>query len=106
MDAVAFESQLTDATLVLTGEGRIDSQTIRGKTPVGVSKRVKAFADVPVIALAGSVASDAAVVHEHGIDAIFSVVPGVVSLPEALADAAGNLQMTARNVAAALKVSC
>ena len=42
LDAVAFESHLEGASLVISGEGRIDSQSIRGKTPVGVSKRAKA----------------------------------------------------------------
>ena len=99
LDAVEYESHLPGTSLVITGEGRIDSQTIRGKTPIGVSKRAKAFGDIPVIALAGSVSEDSAVVHEHGIDALFSVVPGVVSLDDALAEADENLYRTARNVA-------
>ncbi len=104
LDTVEFEKHLEGASLVITGEGRIDSQTIRGKTPVGVSKRAKAFADIPVIALAGSVAADADVVFEHGIDALFSVVPGVVTLEKALADADTNLVKTARNAAQLLKL--
>lgn len=99
LDAVEYENHLQNVSLVITGEGRIDSQTIRGKTPIGVSKRAKAFGNIPVIALAGSVSEDSAVVHEHGIDALFSVVPGVVSLENALADADENLYRTARNVA-------
>ncbi len=98
LDAVAFDRHLRGADLVITGEGRIDSQTIRGKTPIGVSKRAKAQG-IPVIALAGSVAADAGIVHEHGITALFSVVPGVVTLDAALEQAAGNLYRTARNVA-------
>jgi glycerate kinase len=104
LDTVEFEKHLEGASLVITGEGRIDSQTIRGKTPVGVSKRAKALADIPVIALAGSVAADADVVFEHGIDALFSVVPGVVTLEKALADADTNLVKTARNAAQLLKL--
>ena len=104
LDTVEFENNLAGASLVITGEGRIDSQTVRGKTPIGVSKRAKAFADIPVIALAGSVASDADIVFEHGIDALFSVVPGVVSLDEALANADENLFKTARNAAQLLKL--
>ncbi|PWQ94850.1 glycerate kinase [Leucothrix arctica] len=104
LDTVEFEKNLAGASLVITGEGRIDSQTVRGKTPVGVSKRAKAFADIPVIALAGSVASDADVVFEHGIDALFSVVPGVVTLDEALSNADENLFKTARNAAQLLKL--
>ena len=105
LDAVDYEKHLEGASLVITGEGRIDSQTIRGKTPIGVSKRAKAFGNIPVIALAGSVSEDSDIVHEHGIDALFSVVPGVVSLENALADADANLYRTARNVATLYKMS-
>jgi hypothetical protein len=99
LDAVEIDRHLEGTDLVITGEGRIDSQTVRGKTPVGVSKRAQR-AGVPVIALAGSVSEDSDLVHEHGIDALFSIVPGVVSLPQALEDAADNLYRTARNIAA------
>ncbi|WP_318444178.1 glycerate kinase [Photobacterium leiognathi] len=99
MDAVNLADVLQDADLVITGEGRIDSQTIHGKTPIGVARAAKRF-NKPVIGIAGSLSYDCNVVHEHGIDAVFSVVPRSVSLAEALAEAAINVELTARNVAA------
>lgn len=99
MDAVNLADALKDADLVITGEGRIDSQTIHGKTPIGVARTAKRF-NKPVIGIAGSLSYDCNVVHEHGIDAVFSVVPRSVSLAEALAEAAINVELTARNVAA------
>ncbi|MGD6736816.1 glycerate kinase [Photobacterium leiognathi subsp. mandapamensis] len=99
MDAVNLADALKDADLVITGEGRIDSQTIHGKTPIGVARAAKRFTK-PVIGIAGSLSYDCNVVHEHGIDAVFSVVPRSVSLEEALAEAAINVELTARNVAA------
>ncbi|WP_419237155.1 glycerate kinase [Photobacterium leiognathi subsp. mandapamensis] len=99
MDAVNLADVLKDADLVITGEGRIDSQTIHGKTPIGVARTAKRF-NKPVIGIAGSLSYDCNVVHEHGIDAVFSVVPRSVSLTEALAEAAINVELTARNVAA------
>ncbi|WP_318445295.1 glycerate kinase [Photobacterium leiognathi] len=99
MDAVNLADVLKDADLVITGEGRIDSQTIHGKTPIGVARTAKRF-NKPVIGIAGSLSYDCNVVHEHGIDAVFSVVPRSVSLAEALAEAAINVELTARNVAA------
>ncbi|WP_318447834.1 glycerate kinase [Photobacterium leiognathi] len=99
MDAVNLADVLQDADLVITGEGRIDSQTIHGKTPIGVARTAKRF-NKPVIGIAGSLSYDCNVVHEHGIDAVFSVVPRSVSLVEALAEAAINVELTARNVAA------
>lgn len=53
-----------------------------------------------MIAIAGSLAKDYQIVHQHGIDAAFSVLDRIVTLQEALADAAHNLEVTARNVAA------
>ncbi|MCG3862753.1 MULTISPECIES: glycerate kinase [unclassified Photobacterium] len=99
MDAVNLADVLKDADLVITGEGRIDSQTIYGKTPIGVARTAKRF-NKPVIGIAGCLSYDCDVVHEHGIDAVFSVVPRSVSLAEALAEAAINVEITARNVAA------
>ncbi|RYL95828.1 glycerate kinase [Sporolactobacillus sp. THM7-4] len=98
IQATNLEEKLRDAALVITGEGRIDSQTIYGKTPVGVARSAKKFG-IPVIGLAGSLSSDCAVVHQHGIDALFSIVPGAVSLGEALRTARFNLKLTAENVA-------
>ncbi|WP_318454569.1 glycerate kinase [Photobacterium leiognathi] len=99
MDAVNLADVLQDADLVITGEGRIDSQTIHGKTPIGVARAAKRF-NKPVIGIAGCLSYDCNVVHEHGIDAVFSVVPRSVSLAEALAEATINVELTARNVAA------
>ncbi|WP_318469810.1 glycerate kinase [Photobacterium leiognathi] len=99
MDAVNLADVLQDADLVITGEGRIDSQTIHGKTPIGVARTAKRF-NKPVIGIAGCLSYDCNVVHEHGIDAVFSVVPRSVSQAEALAEAAINVELTARNVAA------
>jgi glycerate 2-kinase len=106
LDVIGFEEAVRDAALVITGEGRIDSQTVHGKAPVGVAKRAKSVAaDVPVIAIAGSIGPDYEAVFEHGIDAVFSVVNGVVTLEEALANGAVNVEKTAENMARLLKVN-
>ncbi len=99
IDAVKLTDAVQDADLVITGEGRIDSQTIHGKTPIGVARTAKRF-NKPVIGIAGCLAYDCVVVHDHGIDAVFSVVSRSVSLAEALAEATINIELTARNVAA------
>ncbi|UPQ89349.1 glycerate kinase [Vibrio sinaloensis] len=104
MDAVNLSQVLRDADLVITGEGRIDSQTIHGKTPIGVARTAKQY-HLPVIGIAGSIAKDCSVVHAHGIDAVYSVVLGATDLPTALKEAAFNVEMTSRNVAAALAMS-
>ncbi|WNB92604.1 glycerate kinase [Bacillus sp. NEB1478] len=105
LDVVGFEKTVRDADLVITGEGRIDSQTVQGKAPVGVAKRAKSVVrSVPVIAIAGSIGEGYEAVYEHGIDAVFSVVNGVVTLEKALADGAVNVEQTAQNIARVLKM--
>ncbi|MGM0724739.1 MAG: glycerate kinase [Bacillota bacterium] len=103
LKAVHFDDVIKEADLVITGEGRIDQQTIYGKTPIGVAKAAKQY-HLPVIGIAGSLSKDSAVVHEHGIDALFSVVPGVTSLSEAMRDGALHVERTARNIAAAISI--
>lgn len=104
MDAVNLSEHLKDADLVITGEGRMDSQTVHGKTPMGVARCAKQF-NLPVIGIAGCVSNDVDVVHEHGIDAVFSVVPRSVSLEEALREGAVNVENTAANVARLLTLN-
>ncbi|MDM5339731.1 glycerate kinase [Fictibacillus enclensis] len=104
LEAVDFEEAVKEANLVITGEGRIDSQTICGKTPIGVAKAAKKHG-VPVIALAGSLSQDSSVVYEHGIDALFSIVPGVTTLSEAFEQAGNNMERTARNIAASMSIT-
>ncbi len=102
-EAVGLDEQLRDADLVITGEGRIDGQTIYGKTPMGVA-RVAARHGVPVIGLGGCLAPDASAVHGEGIAAVFSSVRRACSVEEALRDARFNIRSLARNVAATLQI--
>ncbi|NRP95018.1 Glycerate kinase [Marinobacterium sp. xm-g-59] len=97
LEAVDFHKTLKGADLVITGEGRMDGQSLSGKTPVGVARWAKQH-DLPVIALCGSIGEGAEGVHEVGIDALFSVVPGVCSLEEALANGAENLERTGAQI--------
>ncbi|EJO93027.1 glycerate kinase [Ectopseudomonas mendocina DLHK] len=86
------------ADLVITGEGRMDAQTLHGKTPVGVA-RVAQDASVPVIALAGSLGEDYQALYDAGIEAAFSLAPGPLSLEQAMAAAAGELEARAVDIA-------
>ncbi|OLQ55786.1 glycerate kinase [Bacillus licheniformis] len=104
LEAVDFENEVQDADLVITGEGRIDSQTIYGKTPIGVAKAAKAY-DVPVIGIAGSISRDSDAVYQHGIDALFSIVPGAVPLEDAFEHAVEYMERTARDIAASIKLA-
>ena len=101
-DALHLDAWVADADLVVTGEGRIDSQTIHGKVPVGVANVAKRY-NKPVIGIAGSLTPDVGIVHKHGIDAVFSVIYTICTLEDALKNAQENVRMTARNVAATLR---
>ena len=88
IQATNLVEHLKDADLVFTGEGRLDSQTARGKVPTGVAKRAKEFG-LPVIAIAGEILDDYHIVYEHGIDAVLSIAPGPISLSQSMAKAEG-----------------
>ena len=96
---IDIESDIKNADIVVTGEGRLDSQTVMGKAPIGVAKLAKKYGK-KVIAFSGCVTEDAEVCNEHGIDAFFPVLRTVTSLEEALdADNAyKNLSATAYQV--------
>lgn len=89
---------LRGAGLAITGEGRLDEQSLHGKTPIGVA-RLAHVAGVPLIALAGSLGQGYGRLHEAGIAAAFSLVPGPISLAEAMAGAAGELEARAEELA-------
>lgn len=98
LETVQLAHQVSDADLVITGEGRIDSQTVHGKTPMGVAKVAKRF-DVPVLALCGCTGDNYQAVYQCGIDAVFAAVPRAMSLENALKESDFNLADLAENVA-------
>jgi glycerate kinase len=101
--ALNLEEHIHDCTLVVTGEGRIDSQSIHGKVPVGVANVAKKY-HKPVIGIAGSLTRDVGVVHQYGIDAVFSVLTSIGTLEEAFRGAFDNIYRASRNIAATVAV--
>ncbi|MDG9922810.1 MULTISPECIES: glycerate kinase [unclassified Pseudomonas] len=89
---------LQGADLLITGEGRLDPQSLHGKTPIGVARIARA-AGVPVIALAGSLGEGYQALYEAGIDAAFSLTAGPQSLEQAMAGAGAELQARACDLA-------
>ena len=98
LDIIKLQQYMPDTDLVLTGEGRIDHQTAHGKTPIGVAKIAKQF-NIPVIGIAGSLGKGHQAVYECGIDAVFSTVPGAMTLQQAFSDADCNIANVAENIA-------
>ncbi len=81
-----LEQALQGAALAYTGEGRMDAQTLHGKTPAGVA-RIAHKLGVPVVALAGSLGEGYEALHNIGITAAFSLAGGPMSLAEAVRQA-------------------
>ncbi len=88
-----------NADIVITGEGRLDGQTVMGKAPIGVAKIAKEYKK-PVLAFSGCVTKDAIACNAHGIDAFFPVLRSVVSLEDAMDrdNAMQNMQDTVEQV--------
>lgn len=83
MRETQIENDLSGADIVVTGEGRLDAQSVMGKTPIGIAKMAKKY-KLPVIAFAGGVEKGAKACNLHGIDAFFSITRGVCTLEEAM----------------------
>ncbi len=83
LDETRLEDYVKDADIVVTGEGRLDGQTVMGKAPVGVANIAKKY-NKPVLAFSGCVAEDARACNGSGIDAYFPILRGVVTLAEAM----------------------
>ena len=99
-----FSRRVQDADLVVTGEGKMDAQTVFGKTPIGVAKAAKEH-HAPVIAICGSLGEGYQDVYKHGIDSAFSLIEQPESLPSLLNNAKRNMTHTAENIARLLKLT-
>jgi glycerate kinase len=105
IEATKIEEKIKGADLVITGEGQMDYQTVHGKTPYGVAQVAKKR-NVPVVALVGSIGAGVEVLYEKGIDSIFSIVEGPMSLEECMEQGAILIERTANRVIRALKIGC
>lgn len=105
LQAGGIEKDLPGADYAVTGEGRLDSQSVMGKVPVGVAKLAGKYG-VPTIAVAGCAAESAKICNDHGIAAYFPIPAGACTLEEAMdkKTAAQNLSRTAEQVFRLLKI--
>lgn len=97
-ELVGLSEAVKGADLVITGEGRFDAQTLRGKTPFGVARIAQAHG-VPVVVLAGTLGEGYQALYAHGIHAAFALTNGPMSLEDACAQAAQLLTDRARDIA-------
>ena len=97
IDAVGLKQQLKGCDLVITGEGRMDGQTVHGKTPAGVAHVAKSLG-IPVIAICGCLGKGFEKVHDIGIDAVFATSTDAVSEQELPRVGPPKLAMTAEQL--------
>ncbi|MHA4967717.1 glycerate kinase [Pseudomonas extremorientalis] len=97
-ELVGLDAAVRGADLVITGEGRFDAQTLRGKTPFGVA-RIARQHKVPVIVIAGTLGDGYEQMYAHGVDAAFALPSGPMTLEQACAEAPRLLSERAADVA-------
>ena len=102
LDHVGLEGKLEGADLVITGEGRIDFQTVYNKAPIGVARRAKRRG-IPVLAVCGSLGKGFEDVHAEGIDAVVSILAAPMTLDEASARAGDLIADTVAEVMRSMK---
>jgi glycerate kinase len=83
IDLTHLKQRIADADLVITGEGRLDAQTLSGKAPLAVAEACKA-AGKRCIAIGGALAPGVEKLLDHGVTSYFSVAPGPITLSKAL----------------------
>ena len=107
LDKIGIENEISDSDLVITGEGKIDSQTIMGKAPIGIARLAKKYKK-PVIAFSGCVSRDANICNSYGIDAVFPIVRTPCTLSDAMDEenAKNNMADCVEQVMCLLKLKC
>ncbi|MDE6272984.1 MAG: glycerate kinase [Muribaculaceae bacterium] len=98
LDITGFNEIVKDADLVITGEGRMDNQTMSGKLPMGVCRRAQYYG-VPTVALAGTVDNALDLLHA-GFAGVFSIIPRPMTLQDAMIGE--NAKESIRNMAASI----
>ena len=102
LDALDADKVLEGASLVVTGEGQMDNQTLQGKTPFGIAQRALKQ-NIPTIGIAGSLGKDVEKLY-GSMSSLFGTVRSPQSLDQVLSEASQNLTRSARNIAATLKL--
>lgn len=95
LDVVQFDTLVQDASLIFTGEGRLDGQSLRGKVVVGVARRAQGK---PVIAVVGSIADDVSAVYQAGVTAVFSINRAPLAYEQAIPRSKENLFATTQDI--------
>ena len=102
LDTVHFDKIIQGADLIITGEGRIDGQSLRGKVPVGIAEQASRQ-NIPVIAVVGDVGKDSEQVYARGITVIFSINRVALPLKETRSRSKSDFAATISDIMRLLK---
>ncbi len=103
LDTVKFDEIIKDTSFVITGEGKVDGQSLRGKVVIGIARRAKAQA-VPVIAIAGDIGDDIENIYSQGVTAVLSINRVAVPFEKARLRCESDLELTVDSLMRVLKI--
>jgi glycerate kinase len=103
LDFMSFDQIISTANLVITGEGRMDGQSIYGKVPAGIAKRCKER-KIPLLAIVGDMLGSMDDLYNLGVSSVMSTVPRAMSLEEALKDSSQLLTDAAERAMRMVKI--
>ncbi len=97
LEITGFEHLASDADLIFTGEGKIDTQSLRGKVVIGVARKAKKMG-IPVVAVVGDIGDDIDAAYDEGVSGIFSINRVAVPYKEARVRAESDMKLTMDNI--------
>jgi len=97
LDTVGFDQLLEQADMVFTGEGKIDTQSLRGKVVIGVARRTKRKG-VPLVAVVGDIGDNVEGAYDEGVSAIFSINRVAKDFKQVIARAPQDMELTVDNL--------
>lgn len=103
LDLIKIDDILPEIDMIITGEGKLDEQSIYGKAAVGIAQRAKKY-DIPVIGITGYIGAGANKLHRYGIDAMFSIQAQPMSLEESISSASQLIQSIAEEIGRLLRI--
>ncbi len=104
LDEIRIEEAIVSSDLIITAEGSLDSQTLRGKAPYGVAQRAKKF-NKPIVLLGGQVPSELSSDIQKNFDVVLSIMHGPSTIEKSLRFAATDMERTSFAVGNLIRLS-
>ena len=102
LETLKMEEYIKSADLVITGEGKIDGQTLHGKTIAGIAKMAKKYR-VPVVVITGKIGEDIEPIYDMGVCGVYSIVNEPMDLHQAITEAPKLIQNSVKNIMGTIK---